>query len=172
MGVREERLENDYRALQRLCAFNEPVKIKILEKKGQPPEEYRIQLSNCKGVESVISDLPKYRTEHILVISKFSANYPDPGELPTVKMETPIFHPNIYSKSGEFCFRGNEFGKINEPLDTLVERIISMIQYENLKFGTPANKTAAEWADKHKHYLFPLSASLSSGQSKPKLNWR
>jgi ubiquitin-protein ligase len=170
MAIRDERLANDYRALQKLCAFNEPVKIKILEKSGIPPDYYRLQLSNCKGIESVIGESPKYRTEHIIVISNFPLEYPDPGELPTVKMETPIFHPNVFP-DGRFCFKGNEFGKFNEPLDALVKRVVSMIQYENLRFGSPANSTANNWANRNRN-LFPLSAGLTINQSQPKLNWR
>lgn len=170
MSIRDERLTNDYRALQKLCAFNEPVRIKILEKRGQPPDFYRIQLSNCKGVESVIGNTPKYRTEHIIVISNFPLEYPDPGKLPDVRMETPNFHPNIFS-DGRFCFAGSELRTLNQPLDVLVKRVISMIQYENLRFGAPANTNARDWANGNKH-LFPLSTGLDGGQSKPKLNWR
>lgn len=170
MAIREDRLANDYRGLQKLCAFNEPVKVKILEQRGTPPEYYRIQLSNCKGVESVAGETPKYRTEHIIVISNFPADYPDPGKLPDVKAETPLYHPNVFSHGG-FCFKGSELTTISQPLDALVKRIISMIQYQIDRFGVPANKSAADWANKNKR-LFPLSGSLDGGQSKPSLNWR
>ncbi|RUS92680.1 hypothetical protein DSM106972_098540 [Dulcicalothrix desertica PCC 7102] len=170
MSIRDERLTNDYRALQRLCAFNEPVKIKILEKRGEPPDYYRIQLSNCKGVESVSSNIPKYRTEHIIVISNFPSEYPDPGKLPNVTMETPIFHPNVFSHGG-FCFKGGELEKLNQPLDALVKRVISMIQYEIRRFGVPANSNARDWANINQH-LFPLSTDSTTSQSKPNLTWR
>lgn len=175
MSIRDERLTNDYRALQKLSAFNEPVKIKILEKRGQPPDFYRIQLSNCKGVESVIGNTPKYRTEHIIVISNFPLEYPDPGKLPDARVENPLYHPNIhdgtYRPIGFFCFQGKDAKSVNQPLDALVTRIISMIQYKNLQFGGPANKLARDWANANKH-LFPLSTGSDGGQSKPKLNWR
>lgn len=171
MGVRENRLENDYRALQRLCMQSEPVKIKIVNKSGNPPEYYCIQLSNCKGVESVSGNTPNYRTEHILLIGNFPEAYPDPGQLPVVKLETPIFHPNVFP-DGKFCLRGSEIERISQPLDALVKRVITMIQYENLRFGVPANSTARDWANRNKQ-LFPLSAnSGGGGQSKPTLNWR
>lgn len=170
MSIREERLANDYRALQTLCAFHEPVKIKIIEKINQPPDYYRIQLFNCKGVESVIGNTPKYRTEHIITISNFPSLYPDPGKLPTVKIETPIFHPNVFS-DGKFCFEGSEIGMLNQPLDALVKRVIGMIQYENLRFGSPANSSARDWANGNKH-LFPLTIGSSENPSKRTLNWR
>ncbi|GAB1545292.1 hypothetical protein NUACC21_79680 [Scytonema sp. NUACC21] len=176
MSIREERLTNDYQALQTLCVFNEPVKIKILEKRGQPPDFYRIRFSYCKGVESVIGDTPNYRMEHIIIISDFPSEYPDPGKLPNVRMETPLFHPNIYPEgsfkpAGTFCFQGKDIDTLNQPLDALVKRIISMIQYENLRFGSPANGNAREWANRNQN-LFPLNTGLTSNQSKPKLNWR
>ena len=170
MAIREDRLANDYRGLQKLCAFNEPVKVKILEQRGTPPEYYRIQLSNCKGVESVVGETPKYRTEHIITISNFPRDYPDPGQLPTVKMETSLYHPNVFD-DGRFCFRGSEFETLNQPLDALVKRVISMIQYQIDRFGVPANGSARDWANRNKH-LFPLSVGSDGGQSKPKLDWR
>ncbi|MBW4497496.1 MAG: hypothetical protein KME26_31415 [Oscillatoria princeps RMCB-10] len=163
MTLRQDRLANDYRSLQKLCVFNEsvkPVKITILEARGNPPDYYRIQLSNCKGVESVSGSTPKYRTEHIICIKDFPESYPDTGVLPVVKLEAPMFHPNVYS-DGRFCFRGSDLQKVNEPLDALVKRVIRMIQYENLRFGVPANSTARDWANINQH-LFPLN----------KLNWR
>ncbi len=170
MSIRQKRLENDYRSLQKICAFNEIVNVKILEKSGQPPEYYRIKISNCKGVESVINNTPKYRTEHTIVIKDFPFNYPDPGVLPTVRIETPIFHPNVY-EHGMVCFGGNELNTLNQPLNALVKRVISMIQYEILRFGMPANSAAKAWAERNKH-LFPLSTASDGGQSKPKLIWR
>lgn len=176
MAIRDARLANDYRALQKLCAFNEPVKIKILEKRGDPSEYYKLRLSNCKGVESVNSNTPRYRTEHILIISDFPQDYPDPGNLPTIRVESLLYHPNIYPEGawkapGTFCFEGSELSMINEPLDTLVKRVISMIQYENMRFGTPANSSARDWANSNKH-LFPLSISSTTVISKPELKWR
>ncbi|MEG4634219.1 ubiquitin-conjugating enzyme E2 [Microcoleus sp. AR_TQ3_B6] len=164
MSIRDDRLANDYHALQKLCAFNEPVKVKILEQRGTPPEYYRIQLSNCKGIEIVVGEAPKYRTEHIIVISNFPADYPDPGQLPTVQIESQIFHPNVYH-NGLMDFGGSGLENISQPLDALVKRVILMIQYENLRFGLPSNVNARDWANKNKH-LFPLS------DAKPKLNWR
>jgi ubiquitin-protein ligase len=177
MAIRDNRLANDYRALQKLCAFNEPVKIKILEQRGNPPDYYRIQLSNCNGVESVNGNTPKYRTEHIILISNFPESYPDPGQLPDVIAATPLFHPNVYPKDcwkplGTFCFQGSDLTTVSQPLDALVKRVISMIQYQNLRFGAPANGTARDWANSNQH-LFPLrSGSDGGGQSKHTLNWR
>lgn len=164
MNIREQRLANDYRALQRLCAFNEPVKVKIVEKRGHPPDYYLLQLSNCKGVESVSgSDTPKYRTEHTIEIRDFPLQYGEPGELPTVIIKPYIFHPNVYL-SGKICFDGDDKNALIQPLDFIVERVISVIQYENLRFGNETNENARTWANRNKH-LFPLRVT-------PNLNWR
>lgn len=165
MNIREQRLANDYRALQRLCAFKEPVKVKIVEKRGNPPDYYLLQLSNCKGVESVSgdSDTPKYRTEHTIEIRDFPLEYGEPGQLPTVIIKPYIFHPNVYS-SGKICFEGDDKNALIQPLDFIVERVISVIQYENIRFGTETNKDARTWANRNKH-LFPLRVT-------PNLNWR
>ncbi len=172
MSIREDRLANDYKALRNLCLFSQPVKIKILEARGNPPESYRIQISNCKGIESVSGDTPKYRTEHILLIGNFPAAYPDPGQLPAVKLETPIFHPNVFS-NGNFCFRGSDLNTVNEPLDSLVKRIISMIQYKNRRYGVPANGTAKTWAESHQNLLDQLTSDSDGGsQSRPKPKWK
>jgi ubiquitin-protein ligase len=170
MSIRNKRLENDYGALQKLCAFHAPEKIRLLETQGHPPDFYRIEISNCQGIEAVSDYVVRYRTDHILTISEFPSNYPDSGHLPTLKMETPIFHPNIYYSGSIDLYLDSVHS--TQPLDTLVRIVISMIQYENLKFGLPANIQARDWINKNKH-LFPLSSSSdSSNPSKPKINWR
>lgn len=172
MSIRQDRLANDYKALRSLCLFSPSVKIKILEARGNPPEFYRIQLSNCKGIESVSGSTPRYRMEHILVIGNFPEAYPDPGQLPVAKLETPIFHPNVYP-DGRFCFQGNDLNTVNEPLDSLVKRIISMIQYKNRRYGVPANGTARDWAERNQRLLDQLtSSSDGSSQSRPKPKWK
>ena len=116
-------------------------------------------------------DVVRYRTEHILTISHFPSNYLVPGVLPILKIEPPIFHPNIYYNGSIdlylYCRQ-----LFTQRLDTLVTIVISIIQYENLNFRLPANSQAKDWANKNKH-LFPLrSSSDVSNPSKPKLNWR
>jgi hypothetical protein len=173
MSVRSERLESDFNALSNLCWMSEVVKVQILEATGNPAEFYRIKLSNCKGVESIFGNTPKYRIEHIFTIGDFPRNYPDPGAIPAAKMETPLFHPNVYSHGG-FCFNGSDRTSIDEPLDIFVKRIINMIQYGNLRFGSPANSSAMSWANANKH-LFPLRSSMiktqSNTQSTHIINW-
>ena len=175
MSIRDERLSNDYRALQKLCAFHEPVKIQMMEG-SRPPEYYRLQLSNCKGVESVSNEVPKYRTNHILEISSFPKEYPDPGQIPDLKFLTPIYHPNVYPKGsrkpvGTVCLEGREIKTMVHTLESLVERVIGMIQYENRQYGAPANSEARDWANRNTH-LFPFSSNSQTSQSPQRLSWR
>ncbi len=171
--IRQNRLISDYKNLQALiasCYFKQSFIINIINVQGNPPEKYRIKISNCQGIESLKHNKPKYRTEHIITISDFPQDYPDPGQIPTVKAETPLFHPNVYS-DGRFCFRGSDRNRLNQPLDTLIKRIVSMIQYENLRFGVPANSQAKTWANSNRH-LFPLSVNSASVSPELQLRWR
>jgi hypothetical protein len=172
MSERDVTLANDYEELKTLSAFHVPEQIRILETDGRRyPEFYRLQISNCIGVESVgADDRPKYRKEHTLVISNFPPNYPDIGALPKVVIQTPIFHPNVFA-SGEFCFAKESMSE-NQLLKPLIERIIGMIQYQNQEYGIPANQHACEWAKRNKH-LFPLIPdSGGDNQSEFKLIFR
>lgn len=174
MSERTDTLTNDYEELQALSAFHVPEKIIILETDGRrPPEFYRLQISNCVGVESVGADRkPKYRQDHILIIRNFPANYPDRGALPVVIIETPIFHPNVFppnhpTNAREFCFAKYQMTQ-NQLLKPLIERIIGMIQYQNQEYGSPANGDAYEWAIQNKH-LFPLRPN-SGGDNQSQIN--
>ncbi|GET41494.1 hypothetical protein [Microseira wollei] len=172
MSERTDTLANDYEELQALSVFHVPEKIRILETDGRrPPEFYRLQISNCIGVESVGADgKPKYRQDHILIIRNFPANYPDRGALPDVIMQTPIFHPNVFdapSNKGQFCFAKGSMTQ-NQLLKPLIERIIGMIQYQNQEYGNPANRDAERWAIQNKH-LFPLRPN-SGGDNQSQIN--
>jgi ubiquitin-protein ligase len=157
MSIRDTRLENDCRSLEKFCSLHESEKVQIFEKRGQPPDFYRVQISNCKGIEAVKNDRVVYRIEHILIISDFPANYPLLGNLPCFKMETPIFHPNVYYNGLiELCLSIMP-GKTYWSLDYLVKIVIGMIQYENLNWGMHANLAARDWVNRNKHQ-FPLNA--------------
>lgn len=142
MSIRNKRLENDYRALQKLCVFHEPEKIRLLETEGTPPDFYCIEISNYKGIQGVSDYVVQYRTEHILSISDFPSNYPDLGCLPTLKRETPIFHPHIYYNGLIYLYL--DCRQFTQSLDNLVRIVISIVQYENLNFGLPANIKAID----------------------------
>lgn len=85
-------------------------------------------------------------------------------------METPIVHPHVF-QNRLIDLGHSDLATISQPLDALIKGVISIIQYETLRFEFPANLDARDWAERNKH-LFPLSTGSDSHQSKPKLNWR
>ncbi|MDJ1169829.1 hypothetical protein PMG71_10365 [Roseofilum sp. BLCC_M154] len=155
MSVRDRRLESDYQGLLRLCVSNK--NIKLLEYIPEP-RKYVIQISDVVGVKSINSnDSPIYTTQHILEISNFTNRYPEPVRegIPTVTFKTPIFHPNVGS-GGWTCIYGNNMTE-NQPLNVLVLRLITMIQYANTDFGDEANRSAKNWYNRNKSKgWFPL----------------
>ena len=167
MSIRDRRLESDYQGLLRLCMSNK--NIKLLDYIPEP-RKYIIQISNVAGVESINSDdSPVYRTQHQLEISDFNLRYPDPvGEgIPTVHFKTPIFHPNVGS-SGWTCIYGTNMTE-NQPVNLLVLKLITMIQYVNTDFGSPANPPALNWYEKNKHKgWFPLGKKSGNEQTESK----
>jgi len=162
MSVRDRRLESDYQGLLRLCTFNKNIK---LVDYIPEPRKYVIQISNVVGVESINSDdSPVYRTHHIFEISDFPLKYPEPEReaIPKVYFATPIFHPNVNhfdpnkKEKGWTCIYGTNMTE-NQPVNLLVLRLITMIQYANTDFGSPANHSAKSWYDRNKHKgWFPL----------------
>jgi ubiquitin-protein ligase len=175
MSVRDRRLESDYQGLLRLCMSNK--NIKLLDYIPEP-RKYVIQISNIVGVESInYDDAPVYRTQHILEISDFTLKYPQPVRdgIPTVHFKTPIFHPNVFEEkhlNGLTCIYGDNMTE-NQPVNLLVFRLITMIQYANTDFGSPANYSARNWYDRNKHKgWFPLGKK--SGNQPPesqKVKW-
>jgi ubiquitin-protein ligase len=146
--IREARLRADFRMVSELVSQSGGT-IRIEETTGNPPEIYVLGY-RCTGIERLNANNPVYRSDHRVRI-ELPANYP--GHKPLVAMLTPIFHPHIWENNivciGQW--------KINEYLDRLVLRIGAIIQYDPqyFDFGSPANHTAASWAQVHKR-LFPV----------------
>lgn len=84
-----------------------------METRGEPPEFYRLQIFNCKGIEPVVNERVLYRDEHLITSSSFPANSPEIGYLPLFRMESPIFHDNIYYQGlvdlGSYSREGNNY---------------------------------------------------------------
>lgn len=149
------RLHTDHDRLTSLEKRNQAVK--ILEKPGNPPQEY-VLLLRCKSVVGITSqDEPIYSHEHKLKIT-LPVEYP--REPPQFKMLTPIWHPNIGFSSNSptsVCIgdEGNHGYSPSMGLDDLVTRIVEMLQYRNYGIQRPLNSIAAGWAERHLR-LFPL----------------
>ncbi|XZN91706.1 MAG: hypothetical protein ACM65M_02150 [Microcoleus sp.] len=168
MSIHDRRLESDYQGLLRLCMSNK--NIKLLDYIPDP-RKYVIQLSNVTGLESSNpDDSPRYRTQHTIEISSFSKKYPEPDALPTVYFNPVIFHPNVSPGNGWTCIYGTGVRE-NQPLNVLVLRLITMIQYANTDFGNPPypNADAKAWYERNKHKgWFPLAKKLSDEPSESK----
>jgi ubiquitin-protein ligase len=168
LSIRDEALINDYQMLLSLQFTDK--RIKLLEKSGNPPETYRIQL-NCKAIEYVDhNESPIYRYRHVIRISNFPEEYPTtPGKIPTAYVEPIddkyIYHPNIQQSNGYICLDGGE--NDSETLASLVLRIIDMIQYRNMNFGSPYGGKDGQYVTwvRNNINLFPLTDDFSGNIS-------
>lgn len=149
MGIREKRLENDFKELSQLISESGGT-LSIVSTQGKPPHQYIIEY-RCKGIERLNGSEPIFRTSHRVEITLGNAY---PKEKPSAKFLTPIFHPNVFENLN-VCL-GN-YWTMAENLCELVIRIGKIIQYSkdvtNLK--SPANYLAKAWAENNQRY-FPV----------------
>ena len=160
MGIREKRLENDFKEL---TAFvnNSGDKLAIISTQGKPPHQYVIEY-RCRGIEKLQGTEPFFRTNHRVEIN-IGSNYPK--EKPDAKFLTPIFHPNIYT-SLIVCL--GSYWTMAETLSELVLRIGKIIQYSDdiLNLNSPANSDAKNWAANNMR-RFPVDTQTFKFTQKP-----
>ncbi|MDB9322751.1 ubiquitin-conjugating enzyme E2 [Nodularia spumigena CS-591/04] len=160
MGIREKRLENDFKEL---TAFvnSSCGKLAIISTQGQPPHQYVIEY-RCRGIEKLQGTEPVFRTTHRVEIN-IGSNYPK--EKPDAKFLTPIFHPNVYS-SLRVCL--GTYWTMAETLLELVLRIGKIIQYSDdvLNLKSPANSEAKNWATNNLR-RFPVDKQTFKSSQKP-----
>jgi ubiquitin-protein ligase len=150
--IRSLRLKNDY---------EEMVNIKgaIIDWKavrGNPPyvEEYELTVN----VNGIISDVPAYRSQHIIKLV-LPADYPNkPPEIHMLSIPF-VFHPNWYVV-GRWCY-----GKwlMPEGLGHHVLRMIRTIQYDSeiTNENSAANIEANKWyLSKRNSRLFPCDRKV------------
>lgn len=142
------RLTADYQKVRELVASSGGT-IELISVRGNPPDEYTIGY-RCRGVKQLSGTTPIYSDFHKVHV-QLTANYP--REKPTLTMQTPTFHPHIFSN--QIVCIGTWI--INESLDNLVLRLGAIIQYDPnyFNFSSPANPAAVTWA-KANMQLFPL----------------
>jgi ubiquitin-protein ligase len=147
--VRHRRLTADFQMVQTL-ASNSGGTLAIERVAGDPPERY-IVVYRCKGIERLEGTRPVYRDVHRVQID-LSASYP--AQKPAAAMLTPLFHPHVFANN-VICLGAK--WTVAEYLDSLILRIGSIIQYDPqyFDFNSPANKTAATWAQQNMR-LFPI----------------
>ncbi|WP_414620242.1 ubiquitin-conjugating enzyme E2 [Calothrix sp. CCY 0018] len=160
MGIREKRLENDFKELSQLVG-NSGGTLAIVSTQGKPVEIYKIEY-RCKGIESVRNNQPVYRTTHNVEIT-LGNNYPK--DQPKAKFITDIFHPNVFSNKN-VCL--GSYWTMAENLSELVIRIGKIIQYSKdvLNLKSPANGAAKNWAENNMH-LFAVDNQTFKANKKP-----
>ena len=160
MGIREKRLENDFKELSQLVN-NSGGTLAIVSTQGKPVEVYTIEY-RCKGIESLQNNQPVYRTTHSVEIT-LGNNYP--REKPNAKFITDIFHPNVF-KNKNVCL--GSYWTMAENLSELVIRIGKIIQYSKdvLNLKSPANSEAEDWAENNMQ-LFPVDTQTFKATKKP-----
>lgn len=156
--VLSKRLRADYEKVRLLVSQSNGT-IQLNSVDGSPPHKYEITY-HCRGIESLQGVDPIFRDIHKVTIQLY-ANYP--REKPTVKIETPIFHPHVF-ENNIVCI-GN--WTITESLDNLILRVGSLIQYDPkyFDFRSPANRQAKVWAEQNMH-RFPIGKCNFKGQAK------
>jgi ubiquitin-protein ligase len=147
LPVRSRRLIADLRQMRE--AFADGAIIRLLETTGDPAETYKIEF-NIRGIESIQSEKPVFREQHIAEIRLIS-DYPRLA--PACRMLTPIFHPNIDDSA--ICV--GDHWVAGEHLTDLVIRIAQMISYQAYNIKSPLNGEAAMWADMNPE-SFPIDA--------------
>ncbi|MET0507707.1 MAG: ubiquitin-conjugating enzyme E2 [Burkholderiaceae bacterium] len=91
---------------------------------------------------AVSNEYPARAAERVLMRVNLPARYP--FERPTVTIESPIFHPNVFP-SGVVC--QGERWIASESLDLLVRRMIRLATFDpaHVNPASAANRSAASW---------------------------
>lgn len=124
-------------------------RIRVAEKIGDPPEQYRFEF-NIQGLEVSSDGQIQERSHHVVEVN-LSLGYP--RRMPQCKMLTPIFHPNFDQTT--VCI--GDFWSASEGLDDLILRIGRMIAFQEYNTKSPLNGHAARWAEEHPD-LLPVDA--------------
>ncbi|NJN66842.1 MAG: ubiquitin-conjugating enzyme E2 [Chloroflexaceae bacterium] len=134
MGVREDRLQSEYEAMQK---FRSDVVTWETIGRGHPPDHYRIsyhlrsfQSFDAQGNPQIVEQVWK-------VDIKMPPNYPW-GKPEASFVGTPVYHPNVW-KIGDICIEDQYEAGIGIPLDVLCEHIGKIIAYQEYNLGSPAN---------------------------------
>ena len=101
---------------------------------------------------------PNEQAPHIAITINFPARYP--FEPPTAKVDTPIYHPNVFTNM-TICL-GTQWS-ISEGLDLFVARILRLLTYDPqlVNIHSAANGAAARWYKQLSHRqpnVFPTVA--------------
>jgi len=170
MSAGAERRREDIKRLHSMCSASSG-RLRVVSTKGDPPHEVTIELA-CRTAAS--AGYPSDVTAKTTVRVHFPERYP--FQEPIAEIQTPIFHPNVYS-SGRICF-GTKWLP-TEGLDLLVKRILQIITFDPtlVNVASPANRVAATWycsALRSHPQAFPtdtLNLASEAKAAKP-MQWR
>ena len=132
------RRQADVERLQALAASSGG-RLSIIEAKASGGSPIRIEVQ-CRSVPSAA--FPAQTAERVRLRINLPARYP--FERPTVTIESPIFHPNVFT-SGVVC-QGDRW-IASEGIDLLVQRMIRLVTFDpaHVNPGSAANRSAADW---------------------------
>jgi ubiquitin-protein ligase len=144
---RLDRLRDEQQRLLGLKNASDHVKVAAVDElPSRPPERYKIAFL-CRGIIGIDnSQNPIYGNEHEVEI------YCDdefPGNVPTLRWNTPIWHPNIqHTEPKHVCVNKGEWMG-STGLDDLCQQMFEMVQYRNYHAQNippyPLDTEAAKW---------------------------
>lgn len=151
-GLRSDRVDQEWRLLERLTAAN-PEAIEILDREQSAIEDlFHVRLHASPGVEAAAGDDIRTRDVHTLRLC-FTKFYP---EVPIdCYIAEPLFHPNVKPETGFVCL-----WEQSSPSDTVIQalaRTQAMAAYRMVNTGQAhlMNRPAADW-----YSAFGLSRQL------------
>ena len=141
-AVTSTRLRSEYREVIRRFRDNPRINISV---STMPPREYRVTYL-LKGPTSVVGGSVEIANEHIAVI-QIPENFP--RDRPTVRMETPTFHPNI-STDGIVCIGDDYYS--TESIADVVAKVGNYIQFREFDCANPYRSEVKEWLAKQSDF--------------------
>lgn len=132
------RRQSDVERLRALAAASRG-RLAVIEANPTGGSPIRIEIQ-CRTAQS--ADYPARTGERVRLRINLPARYP--FERPTVALETPLFHPNVFT-SGVVC-QGDRW-IASEGLDLLVKRMIRLVTFDpaHVNPASAANRAAANW---------------------------
>lgn len=135
MGVREDRLRAEYKAMKK---FRSRVVTWQTVGHGNPPDVYYFTY-NLRSIVGFKDGKPQYHTGFEVEV-RFPPDYP--RSKPDVRLISKPwpYHPNIWS-DGRFCLEGTQhwIPGIGVPLDSLCQMIGEIIAFQEHNLNSPAN---------------------------------
>lgn len=168
MSAFDERRQQDVQKLRDLERLSRG-RIKVTRVAGSPPSEIEAEL-HLNTAPSEEYPRRTQATTHVNI--SLPARYPFVE--PTVNIQTPIFHPNVYS-SGRICLGLKWLPSFG--LDLLVRRVAQIITFDPavLNVQSPANGGAATWYRQslrtHPHAFPTDSLDLSAPTQAKSMSW-